>query len=977
MSFPCYTVVQGRIMDSGGYLTVGMSDTMNSRQDWWNCLNAAQSQAAIDGLVPVKDYDPCGKAPEEAIMIEKAREYGANAVFFEAGRNGRPQVAQAFIFVSDGPEDAAEFGKTHQQLWSWGGVPLLYRKTRGALQLFRCAHKPDFVSKTGDLVCNPVETLNLAAAIAGDPWWDVTQLRNGALWDDATTCKNLLAADKAAHKGLIRAVKDLSDTLNAEALLPKHLRRKLLILSLLIAYLEQREVFEEGFFGQFQSGAEKFFEVLSHGPGLVSLLRALEGRFNGNVFSFADADLDRLSNSDRQLQRFSRLVEGREDIGGQLTLWELYSFRDLPVELISHIYQLFVKNSDSSVYTPPYLVRLMLDEALSWDRLDRIHKNDEVILDPACGSGVFLVEAYKRLVLHWRMRHDWKRPTVDDLKSLLRKVHGIDIEEAAVELAAFSLCLALCDALKPEQIRASVKLFPRLAGESLHAGCFFAAKEEGVVTKPVGALLGNPPFESALTTPGAEDAYKRYCKNYGTLPDRQLAYIFLHEAMEMVAPGGVLSMLQQYNFLYNQKSLDFRRRFFAVWDVREILDFISVRGLFQKGGADTKILVVVAEASPPPERRDILHATFRRTGRADAEQEFDIDYYDLHWIPRQIALSNDGIWRCNLVGGGRALDLLERLRSVRTLGQYASAQEGWDFGEGFIEGKTGDRRTAKHITGKSYLPSLALTKQGLDETKITVAKGKLFKSYYTAARFTPPMVLIREQMDLPHDLWTKHYLTYSQQIVGFCAPDHDLAKLNQIDQWLEKSNHVLKAYLALSSPRVFIQKATALQADDIYSLPYPESGQLDLSKNEKILVDDIVDYYRDMVRLGDDSQAMKRAADTTLPKFNDTFTRQINTVYKKKPLIALEPQCWAGMICQPYCFGNGKVDWNGAAELQEKLDRLLREKHGTSVTISRICRLYEGSFVFLIKPDRLRYWLRSVALRDSDEMLADLRLQGF
>jgi hypothetical protein len=33
--------------------------------------------------------------------------------------------------------------------------------------------------------------------------------------------------------------------------------------------------------------------------------------------------------------------------------------------------------------------------------------------------------------------------------------------------------------------------------------------------------------------------------------------------------------------------------------------------------------------------------------------------------------------------------------------------------------------------------------------------------------------------------------------------------------------------------------------------------------------------------------------------------------------------------------------------------------------------------VFLIKPDRLRYWLRSIALRDADESLADLRRMGF
>ena len=58
----------------------------------------------------------------------------------------------------------------------------------------------------------------------------------------------------------------------------------------------------------------------------------------------------------------------------------------------------------------------------------------------------------------------------------------------------------------------------------------------------------------------------------------------------------------------------------------------------------------------PSSKREILHATFRRSGRADAEQGFDIDYYDLHWLPRKQILSNDGIWRTDLVGGGRCLD---------------------------------------------------------------------------------------------------------------------------------------------------------------------------------------------------------------------------------------------------------------------------------------------------------------------------------
>ena len=81
--------------------------------------------------------------------------------------------------------------------------------------------------------------------------------------------------------------------------------------------------------------------------------------------------------------------------------------------------------------------------------------------------------------------------------------------------------------------------------------------------------------------------------------------------------------------------------------------------------------------------------------------------------------------------------------------------------------------------------------------------------------------------------------------------------------------------------------------------------------------------------------------------------------------------------CQAFAFGKGKVDWSGADELRGKLDALLHEQQGTTLHVTRIARIYDGSFIFLLKPDRLRYWLRSVALRDADETLSDLRAQGF
>lgn len=949
---------------------------MSSRAQWLVDAFGEPRALAVDGLVPVLNFMAHGFPPEVVAVMEKAKAYKAQAVFFEAPRGDRPPVAQAFVFVSDGPRVEPAFADIHKQLWSWAGVPLVYRVTRGYVQLFRCAHKPDF-ELDGEIVFHPFKSLEVATAIASDPWWDAERLRSGSLWDDPKVCEQLLSNDLAAQKTLIAAVRDLYEGLSLRSILPKALRRRLLILSVLIAYLEARRVFEVDFFSRFLPGAARFFEVLADGPALVDLLEHLEERFNGHVFALKPEEREALLGTSNQLNRFAQLVEGRQEPGGQLTLWDRYSFADLPIELISHIYQLFVKDTAVAVYTPHFVVRLMLGEILSWERLDNLEANNQVILDGACGSGIFLVEAYKRLVLHWRYRNNWKRPSETTLKRILTtRLRGVDLEEGAVELAACSLCLALCDALEPIQIRSSVKLFPRLKDKTIHCGCFFEINETAKIKDKVGVIVGNPPFTSTIRAGSEQRAYDRYREAHGAVPDRQLAYLFLHESMEMLAPGGILSMVQQYNFLYNKSSLRFRQNFFERWDVREVLDFISVRGMFQGGGADTKVVVVVAEAQSAPPNRKILHATFRRSGRIKAEQGADIDYYDLHWLPRRLVLENDDVWRADSVGGGRALAFVERLKKLKTLGSHA-LMRGWNFGEGWIEGVKGKRVAARHITDHPFLDSRFLTKDGVDISGISSCDATLFKTYYTKERFTPPMLLVRAQADLHHAVWTKHYLTYTQRIVGFCAPEKDKMELRKVSDWIDAFEQPLRAYLAATSPRLFTQKSSVLTNDDVVSLPYDPEGQFRLTQHEALIAADISIHYTELIRKGEQSHAMSSAGRPALPTFNAIFTERVKSVYKKNKLRALECQAWPGVLCQPYVFGKGDVDWDCADELKGKMDLLLREKRGSGLLLTRIARLYSGAFIFLLKPDRLRFWLPSISLRDADETLADLSEQGF
>lgn len=939
---------------------------------WLTELSESTVASGVDGLVSVKTYRDQPLLPEERLMLEKAEYYGADYVLFEGPRNERPQVAQAFVYVSDGPGDPAAFAELHKRLWSWGGVPLLYRKTPGKIDLFRCAAKADFNQKTGPPKYKPYKTLEIAASIASDPWWDASRLRNGTLWDDPAICKGLLSSDRSAHRHLVRNIEALSKAVDEQAILSKPLRRRMLILSLLTAYLDERDALGDGFFGQFVDGATKFAHVLANGSALIDMLGKLEERFNGHVFELDVAQRDELRGC-TELGQFAGLIEGLHDADGQGSFWRLYSFKDLPVELISNIYQLFVENKSYAVYTPPSLVRLMLEEALSWDRLDRLMATDQVICDPACGSAVFLVEAYKRLVLHWRSRNEWQRPKTADLKALLQRVHGVDLEDGAIKLAAFSLCLALCEALEPEHIRKSVKLFPVLEGETLHSGCFFEALKEQKLTRPVGVLVGNPPFTSKLNSKAAEQTAGEFETELGTkLPDNQMAYLFLHKGMDLLSEGGVLSMIQPAGFLYNFGSAQFRSDFFKRWDVREILDFVSVRGMFAK---DTKIVVVVAEAKSSPEDRKVLHAVFRRSGRAEAEQGFEIDYYDMHWLPRSAHWEDLKLWRSGLLGGSRVASLLGRLAAFPTLGKFSKARN-WNAGEGFIPASGNDADAPDYLLGKPLLPTDGLGANGIVGSLQTVGY-EAFESPRSERRFTAPLLLVKEHMDLHHARIDDGYLTYKNEIVGFAAPVADAGLIKRVENWISDESIPLRAFVAGSSIRLFNIKATAIGLADIMTLPFPEDGKLDLSESEMIVAKDIVEFGRDLVRLGEKSKALMNPGQPALEAFNDTFLTPINGIYTENPLIAHPHQFWPGIICQPYSFGPATVDWSDTQLLTNKLDGLLRERQGSSLSVTRIARIYDGDMLYLIKPDRLRFWLRSIALRDADEVLADLRAQGY
>ncbi|MCY2994886.1 MAG: N-6 DNA methylase [Planctomycetota bacterium] len=940
----------------------------------------------LDGLVAVREHTSVDDPHERAILLQAETFRHIDFVFFRRfngaqGEDARSSQVAAYV-VDNSRQNLTEddLAGLHHKLWLHGVAPLIYVAWPTRVDILSCARKPDFWDASDNearVRYQPAETIHAAnespqqtlvtAADISDALakrFSGYRLAEGTFWDDPENQK-LAKDDAAAHRSLIQAIVEADKELDGAN---KPLRRRLLVLTVLIKYLEDRGVFPPGHFGRFHAGARSFRDMLRMGTveEVSKLLRYFERKFNGDVFSLGD-DGQQLTQA--ELRHFTELVEAKT-LGGQQHFWELFSFQHIPVEVISRLYQRFV-TGHGAVYTPPFLAALLLDQVMPYDRLT----GKEKVLDPACGSGIFLVGAFKRLVIHWRSRNCWQKPTVDDLKEILaRSIHGVELETGAVDLTAFSLALAVCDALEPPVIWRSLKL-DKLRGRNLREGDFFdtatlADSANHAWPKTFDIVVGNPPFESKLT-PAAKAVDKARPKSQPRLPDKQVAYLFLEQGLRSLSPGGSLCLIQPHGLLYNSKTGAFRQHLMSLARLDSAFDFVSMRGMYE--GADPKTIAWHA-VQEPLANGPVNHLTFRRTYSASERIAFEIDHYDWHVISQRQTLENPFVWRIGLLGGGRLQEISERIRRFRTLADFVG-DKNWEYGEGFIVGNRAIE--AKFLTDSPLLPTPAFTEDSIDENLIERVTETHFEAPRNPDRFAPPLVLIKEHASLPIAFWDHSSLAYRDKIVGIHAPPEQRTELVAVFTLLQARKRFYQFCCTINGTQALIGKATSILKQDIDRLPFPDDpSELDLAFWEDALKEDVLNHMTDFVRLGQDSDLLKKAATKDdVREYSSLYVQMLGSLYRN--LQAADAVPLNGLIAQPFYFGDRPdVSWLGQ-DCEDALHRLVYDQSRESLRTVRVVRYYESNVILIVKPNRLRYWIRSTAIRDADDTLIDLREQGW
>lgn len=946
-------------------------------------LAPKRGKVLLSGLVSVKDDSLPPQsiaehvARREASLLQRQRddqEIGIDYIFFRRFNDGRsPQIGAYVVDNSSNNYTREKIAELHRRVWLNGAAPLLYVEWPTQVDVLRCAAGPEFWDhRKGVTVYAAAESIQIASNVARA--LDETKIRrfsafrlaSGTFWDDPINA-DWACADQSAHKLLLQAAIDADRALQKDApSAVQPIMRRLLLLFVFTKYLEDRGVFPDGWFNERVPGASTFIDILRDGgvDTVQRMLSELKAKFNGDIFELPE--LEQALSPD-VLSEFVTLLEART-LQRQKYLWEQYSFRYIPVEVLSHLYQHFAQLGTGAIYTPPFVADLILDQVMPYDQLT----GNEKVLDPTCGSGIFLVGAFRRMVHYWQSLNNWDRPGIPRLKEILKKsIFGVEILPEATHVAALNLALAVCEALQPKVIWTHLK-FDKLIGNNLFVGDFFDNLESlrNAVPDGFSCIVGNPPFDSQLTLAAEHSRSKEWSQI--SIPDRQIAYRVTEECLDLLADRGRLCLLQPSGFLYNAKARLFAAHLLKTRTVDAVLDFVSIRSLFEK--ADTKALALVARRNTPEKDHEIRHMTFRRTKSVHERLGFELDHYDLHDIPQALAETTPWIWKANLLGGGRLVEIGKRALTHENFKAYFARQD-WDYGEGFIEAHSGKRTRESWLTGKPCLKTESLQSEGIVGDLETV-QGEEFRSAYTSKRYTGPIIMIRANERLPMVFRSSGFLAYRDKIIGISADKTDEAKLQEFFRSLMEHKDNFRFLLYLFSTQMLVGKSTAFLKRDLDELPSTESGFFtNLSWWEKHLIQDVLSHFVEMIRTGQSSKLITESVkDEIFQTYADTFVQMLGSVYSN--LRADRYGVADGMAYQAFTFGKtSELDWPN--DWSEHLKELLFKHDSAAIRTHRIVRFYEGNTLIIVKPDRMRNWISSTAIRDADETLVDLQEQGF
>jgi hypothetical protein len=621
--------------------------------------------------------------------------------------DGRPTI---YFRRDNKPMSWADANRLHRIFWNQGIATVLVLADPERLRIYSAQAEP---APEHDASPQP-------AALVEDQLEDIADLLEleSLLHDVASgrfyhTHAGRFDEKQAVDEFLLRNLADARDRLRTGPhKLKDEAAHALLGRLIFLCYLTDRKVIDwadyEKEVGRGVANVRQLLEKYNAEEGLQRLYRLLgrlQAVFNGSMF---DQNLKTESRRLRPshydvLRQFFSVGEVRTG-QGMLPFWA-YDFSVIPVETISAIYEDFIsaedaegKRKEGAYYTPRHLAEMVVDMAVGDDPDWTKHR----YLDPACGSGIFLVTLFNRLASHWVFQNDNAsyRKRAEALLSILHnQLRGVDIERTACRIASFSLYLAFLDQFDPRDLREFARLAQRNRRKVLPKLLHYRDSPWREKHRPTvihgdflqldqGAdkfdcIIGNPPWAGRGT--------------------QQLAWKFMQRAPQQLRSGAHGCLLLSAKVFFN-KTDELQAEWFGDVTVQRVINLSDFRHILFEHAKCPALIVRFANSKPTDAHR-FRYDTPKVTGTDCRDGVVTIFPHDRKLVEQAALLVAIGqnqapsFWKRHFSGSSRDLKLLDLLDDMPKLRAVAKPlakdrKEGarWWTGEGIKPKKDGTHK---------------------------------------------------------------------------------------------------------------------------------------------------------------------------------------------------------------------------------------------------------------------------------------------
>ena len=278
-----------------------------------------------------------------------------------------------------------------------------------------------------------------------------------------------------------------------------------------------------------------------------------------------------------------------------------------------------VRKRYALLQTPEFVEKFILEETLA-PAIDEFGLAEVRLIDPTCGSGHFLLGAFRDLMAAWQ-KHEAGTPVEDLARRSLDQLYGIDINPYAVAIARFRLVLAVLEAvgvtrldrapaLRPHVVVAD-SLLHRRRGEQMRLSqhlpedrwnewgdALFRLTDSDaaarVLEQRYHAVVGNPPYITE------KDGTKRraFIRLYDSASGQYaLAAPFTERFFDMAAPGGFVGMINANSFTKRDFGRPLISKVLPRYDVQLIVD---TSGCYIPGHGTPTLLLFGRDREPSP-----------------------------------------------------------------------------------------------------------------------------------------------------------------------------------------------------------------------------------------------------------------------------------------------------------------------------------------------------------------------------------------